>query len=253
MATTTATLTLSSTDLLSDELALVTTSTLSKAGTSTGLTGTSGLGRKTTSFASSGVIDTVVLFRADDYTADKANKIYLKNTSVTATEYFTIYLTGDRATAAHDASGSQSEITGLTEIGRLYAGDWAFFPWNANSGTKESFTVTLDNTWAAGDTFEFDGVTVVAVDSTVNNIAAQIDRAQYPNWVTSVSGAVVTFVSRYANAGIEIDTTEAVSTTAGDGTGAVATATEGTRSVSDIYIKPSVHTSMTLEHMLFHE
>ena len=253
MATTTATLTLSSTDLLSDELALVTTSTLSKAGTSTGLTGTSGLGRKTTSFASSGVIDTVVLFRADDYTADKANKIYLKNTSVTATEYFTIYLTGDRATAAHDASGSQSEITGLTEIGRLYAGDWAFFPWNANSGTKESFTVTLDNTWAAGDTFEFDGVTVIAADSTVNNIAAQIDRAQYPNWVTSVNNAVITFVSRYANAGIEIDATEAVSTTTGSGTGAVATTTEGTRSVSDIYIKPSVHTSMTLEHMLFHE
>ena len=99
----------------------------------------------------------------------------------------------------------------------------------------------------------FDGVTVVAADSTVNNIAAQVDAAQYPNWVTSVSGAVVTFVSRYANAGIEIDTTEAVSTTAGDGTGAVATTVEGTRSISDIYIKPSVHTSMTLEHMLIHE
>ena len=253
MATITAAITLTSSDLLTDALALSTVSTLTIAGDVTGLSQTTGLGRKTTSFASSGVIDTVVLFRADDYTADKANKIYLKNTSATPAEYFTIYVTGDRATAAHNASGSQSEITGLTEIGRLYAGDWAFFPWNANSGTKESFTVTLANTWAAGDTFEFDGVTVVAADSTLDNIAAQIDRAQYPNWVTSVSSAVVTFVSRYANAGIEIDTTEAVSTTAGDGTGAVATLAEGTRSVSDIYIKPSVHTSMTLEHMLFHE
>jgi hypothetical protein len=99
----------------------------------------------------------------------------------------------------------------------------------------------------------FDGVTVVAADSTLNNIAAQIDAAQYPNWVTSVSGAVVTFQARYSNAGIEIDTSEAVSTTAGDGTGAVATTIEGTRSTSDIYIKPSVHTGMTYETLLIHE
>ena len=64
---------------------------------------------------------------------------------------------------------------------------------------------------------------------------------------------MVTFVARYGNAGIEIDTSEAVSTTAGDGTGAVATTVEGTRSVSDIYLKPRVHTAMTLEHMLIHE
>jgi len=248
MATTTATLTLSSTDLLSDTLSMTTSSTLTTAGTSTGITQTTGLGRRTTSFASSGVIDTVVLFRADDYTADKANKIYLKNTSTTATEFFTVFLTGDRATDVHGNADP-----GLTELGRLYAGDWAFFPWNANSGTKETFTVTFANTWAAGDTFVFDGVTVVAADSTVNNIAAQVDAAQYPNWVTSVSGAVVTFVARYSNAGIEIDTSEAVSTTAGDGTGAVATTVEGTKSVSDIYIKPSVHTDMTIESMLFYE
>ena len=123
MATTTATLTLSSTDLLSDTLSMTTSSTLTTAGTSTGITQTTGLGRRTTSFASSGVIDTVVLFRADDYTADKANKIYLKNTSTTATEFFTVFLTGDRATDVHGNADP-----GLTELGRLYAGDWAFFP-----------------------------------------------------------------------------------------------------------------------------
>ena len=46
MATTTATITLSSTDLLSDELSLNTTATLTGAGNSTGLTLASGLSRK---------------------------------------------------------------------------------------------------------------------------------------------------------------------------------------------------------------
>ena len=47
MATTTATITISSSDLLTDELSLTTTSTLTNAGGSTGVTQTSGLGRKT--------------------------------------------------------------------------------------------------------------------------------------------------------------------------------------------------------------
>ena len=248
MATTIATISLSSSDLLSSPLSFTSTTALTTAGSATGVTLTSGLARKTTSYAGSGLIDTTVLYRADDYTDNGANKMYLKNMSATPAEYFTVYVTGDRATEVH---GNADE--GLTEIGRLYAGDWMFMPWNANSGTKETFTVTIANTWASGDTFVFDGVTVVAADSTVNNIAAQIDAAQYPNWVTTNVDAVVTFVARYSNAGIEIDTSEAVSTTAGDGTGAVATTVEGARSKSDIYIKPSVHTDMTLEHILFYE
>ena len=129
MATTTATITLSSTDLLSDELALTTTATLTGAGNSTGLTGTGGLGRKTTSSTSQ-----YILFDADDYPSGpaKAHKIYLKNTSTTAAEYFTI---------THNSE----------EIGRLYAGDWAFFPWNNHDGTadikitpSESTSMTLE-------------------------------------------------------------------------------------------------------------
>ena len=115
MATTTATITLSSTDLLSDELALTTTATLTGAGNSTGLTGTSGLGRKTTESTSQ-----YILFDADDYPSGpaKAHKVYLKNTSTDASEYFTI---------THNAE----------EIGRLYAGDWAFFPWNNHDGAAD--------------------------------------------------------------------------------------------------------------------
>ena len=231
MATTTATITLNSNDLTSNPLALSSSSTLTKAGTITGMTDTTGLARRTTSFSGSSTIDTIVVYRADDYTANKANKVYIKNTSSTSAEYFTIYITGDRAGETH------SDTDGLTEIGRLYAGDWAFFPWSAVGGTKEAFTVTFANTFASGDTFTFDGV----------------DAAQFPNWTTSVSSAVVTFTSRYSRADLEIDTTEAVTVTAGDGTGAVATTVTGTKSVADIYIKPSVHTDMTYEHMLIYE
>ena len=113
MATTTATITINSTDLLSDELSLSTTATLTEAGNSTGLTGTSGLGRK--KLASGHAQYT--LFDGDAY-ANGAHKIYLKNTSTTAAEYFTIEINSE-------------------QMGKLYAGDWAFFPWEANADTND--------------------------------------------------------------------------------------------------------------------
>tara|TARA_R110001592_G_scaffold82558_1_gene244427 strand:+ start:289 stop:696 length:408 start_codon:yes stop_codon:yes gene_type:complete len=119
MATTTATLTISSTDLLSDELALSTTATLTGAGNSTGLTGTNGLARKTT-----GNTTEYTLFDASVYTDDKSHKVYLKNTSTTAAQYFEV------------------QIGGFV-VGRLYAGDWAFFPWSADTtGTNCDIDIT---------------------------------------------------------------------------------------------------------------
>tara|TARA_R100000700_G_C3135157_1_gene118896 strand:+ start:74 stop:478 length:405 start_codon:yes stop_codon:yes gene_type:complete len=109
MATTTATLTINSTDLLTDEISLSTTSTLTGAGNSTGLTGTTGLARKTVA----GGHAQYVLFDGSDFTADKAHKLYLKNTSTTATEYFLITVNAE-------------------DVGRLYAGDWALIPWSAH-------------------------------------------------------------------------------------------------------------------------
>ena len=114
MATTTATLTISSTDLLSDELALSTTATLTGAGNSTGLTGTTGLARKTVS----GGHAQYTLFDGSDYTADKAHKLYLKNTSTTASEYFLITVNSE-------------------DVGRLYAGDWALIPWSAHDADND--------------------------------------------------------------------------------------------------------------------
>ena len=113
MATTTATITINSTDLLTDELSLSTTAILTGAENSTGLVGSGGLGRKR---LASGHAQ-YVLFDGDAY-ANGAHKIYLKNTSTTAAEYFTIEINSE-------------------QMGKLYAGNWAFFPWEANADTND--------------------------------------------------------------------------------------------------------------------
>ena len=140
-------------------------------------------------------------------------------------------------------------------MGRLYASDWAFFPWSATSGTKETFISTVAATWAAGDTWEFDGIEITAANSTLNDIAGQIDNSHFPNWTTTISGAVVTFTARHAmDTGTVVTVTaDVVVATAGNGTADVSSAAMGTATESDIMIIPSVHTSMTLEHMLFNE
>jgi len=114
MATTTATITLSSNDLLSDELALSTTANLTTAATSTGITGAQGLSRKTVT----GGHAQYTLFDGSVYTADKAHKLYLKNTSTTAAEYFLVTVNSE-------------------DVGRLYAGDWALIPWSAHDNDND--------------------------------------------------------------------------------------------------------------------
>jgi len=240
MATTTATITLSSTDLLSDELALSTTSTLTTAGTATGVTQASGLSRKTTSAASAAAIQANVLYRAGDYTANGANKLYIKNTSTTAAEFYTVTIDQE-------------------EIGRLYAGDWMFMPWNATSGTKALFTATIDATWAVGDTWTFDGITMTAATAgdTPVAIMAQIDALNYPNWITTyvATEATIIFTARYASDATEVvyATADSTTVTGGDGTMVISGAAAGTASESDITIRPSVHTAMTYETLLIHQ
>ena len=112
MATTTATITLSSGDLTGDALALSTTATLTKAGTLTGLDQTTGVGRKTTSSSSQ-----YTLVDKADYTDDRAHKVYIKNTSTVATENAIVTI--------------ESQL-----LGRLYAGDWCLLPFNGNQDIK---------------------------------------------------------------------------------------------------------------------
>ena len=238
MATTTATITVNSTDLLTDELSLTSTATLTTAGTSTGVTQTSGLARKTTSAAAAAAIQANVLYRAGDYTADKANKVYIKNTSTTAAEYFTVHIDQE-------------------ELGRLYAGDWMFMPWNATSGTKRVGTVTIAATWAVGDTWEFDGITMTAASTATAGVAAQIDALNYPNWITTyvATESTIIFTERYASSAsyTALVTADGTLNTNGNGTADISSAAVGSKSESDITIRPSVHTAMTYETLLINE
>jgi hypothetical protein len=110
MATTTATITLASSDLLTDALSLSATSTLYKdASTATGLDQVR-MGRNE--------IATGTTFDLLDATAageDKSNWVYIINKETDPTYYLliTMYNKG---------------------IGRLYAGDWMFIPWGQGYG-----------------------------------------------------------------------------------------------------------------------
>ena len=74
MATTTAAITITSTDLTTDSLSLSTTATLTKAATANGLEQVIGVSRQTIATAGE-----TTLLSASSYTADKAHKLYVKN------------------------------------------------------------------------------------------------------------------------------------------------------------------------------
>ena len=114
MATTTATLSIASSDLLpSSPLSISASSTLMKAGTSIGLhMMESGSGELTVAASNSGV----VLKEATAAGENTAAKVYICNKATDPTYYIQIKL--------HD-----------TILGRLYAGDWMFIPWS-QSGTS---------------------------------------------------------------------------------------------------------------------
>ena len=237
MATTTADITLTSTDLLTDSLSLSASATLTNAGGSTGMTQTQGLTRKTMSAAAAGNIQADVLYRAEDYTTDGANKVYIKNISTTVTEYFTIHIDEE-------------------ELGRLYSGDWAFFPWAATSGTFAEFRLTIAGSWVAGDTWEFDGVTATATNATESDFCAIIDGTNYPNWTTdhAAGETTVNFIQRRAGGLTQSEAVTADGTkSSSSGTAVISLSGKGTKSESDITIRPSTHNEMIYECMLIHE
>ena len=106
MATTTATITLASTDLLSDSLSLSSTATLYDAGTTTGLTEYD-MGKVTIPSGDTNLI----LIDATAAGDDKAAKVYVANKNTDETHYVVISMNG-------------------TTLGRLYSGDWMFIPWS---------------------------------------------------------------------------------------------------------------------------
>jgi len=120
MATTTATITLSSTDLLSDELALTSTATLTQTGTATGVEDTTGLARaKVISTAKATASGQITLYTADDFAA--IPYLYIKNLDTTAGNKIFIY---DDTT-----SGDPLQF-------QLDAGDWGFIPMHGDKTYK---------------------------------------------------------------------------------------------------------------------
>jgi hypothetical protein len=121
MATTTATLTLSSADLSSQALSITATQTLYKAGTTTGLDQTTGLNKVIYAAAQSNA----TLISAGDYEDNTAGKVYIKNVGSSSKDYFTIELGG-------------SNIV----IGRLYGGDFMFIPYEGEQDIDITSTTT---------------------------------------------------------------------------------------------------------------
>ena len=120
MATTNASITIASSDLIPGMTTnYYKTATLTKGGTSTGLENiqsgkieySGGTSQKT-------LLDKSALEDQVGVVQDKANKLYVKNLSTDTTEYFTI------------------EINSI-ELGRLYAGDWMFIPWGATDDAAD--------------------------------------------------------------------------------------------------------------------
>tara|TARA_R100000544_G_scaffold36924_2_gene26389 strand:- start:1145 stop:1876 length:732 start_codon:yes stop_codon:yes gene_type:complete len=232
-------------DISSQDLSITTSATLTKAGGAVALAQATGLARTDFVVGGTAPFNGKVIYRADDAATDGSNKVYLKNTSATATDFFTVLIDQE-------------------EMGRLYAGDWAFFPWTATSGVKETFTVTLtlgSGDVEVGDSWEFDGIKTTSTTAVLNTFAAEIHAKNYPNWTTTISGAAISFTARRA---VEDGVITGNTAITGDvlvdlnGSNLTAPITAGdtnpsTRSESDIIVVPSVATTMVLEHMLFNE
>mgnify|MGYP003112657342 FL=1 len=124
MATTTATITLSSSDISDNSLSISNTATLTNQGTDTGMTKTTGLTRIITKATSNVILintgDTSGNYGAaalgDDNTINKG-KIFIQNLN-------------DRG----DGSKYVTVLMQAVVIGRLYGGDFAYFPFQGTAG-----------------------------------------------------------------------------------------------------------------------
>ena len=125
MATTTATITLSSTDIADNSISISNTATLYTAGTNTGITETTGLARKKFATASNTVLLDSGAGVAADVTADKSSKVYIKNMN-----------------SRGDGTKFVNILLAAVEIGRLYGGDWMLIPWSGGSGKDIEYTAS---------------------------------------------------------------------------------------------------------------
>ena len=124
MATTTATITLSSSDLLTDALSLSATTTLNKHGTTA--TGLEQMNYHRALVPTGTNFDLIPESAA--LNTNPANYVYIINKNTDVTDYAIISI--------------QNKV-----IGRLYAGDWMFMPWNnATTDTQSASDQTGNDT-----------------------------------------------------------------------------------------------------------
>ena len=139
MATTTAAVTLTS-DLLSDNMSVSTSTTCMKAGTTA-----DGLDQMDMGYIELASGTQKNLLDATALGVGKANKVYICNESTDETYYIDIMINA-------------------MAVGKLYAGDWMFLPWSAID-TDADIEVTAQNgTNKITYTLFHEGRTLLAVD-----------------------------------------------------------------------------------------
>jgi hypothetical protein len=122
MPTTTATINLTN-DIASNTVSISTSFNLLKAA------GSEGMDTMTSVRKIMKSTDQVDLIPFGDAGGATHNFVYINNASTVSTDYITV-------TQTNAAAGSGTEVI-VEQIGRLYAGDWMFIPWNAADNTQD--------------------------------------------------------------------------------------------------------------------
>ena len=117
MATTNASITITSDIVSGIPINISKNMVMRKLGSTLGLEETSGL--RTKKFTAT---TATVVIEQDEFTDTKASKVYMRNTGSNATEFF--YVAKHASAAAVD--------TAAVTIGKLYGGDWMLIPYLAD-------------------------------------------------------------------------------------------------------------------------
>jgi len=116
MATTKAQITIQS-DITTNPITIIKEMTMHKFQSNVGLEETTGL--RTKKFAAE---TAVVIVEQDEFTNDKASKVYIRNTGTSKENFFYV---------AKHASAAASDTAAVT-LGKLYGGDWMLIPYLAD-------------------------------------------------------------------------------------------------------------------------
>ena len=119
MATVNASISIAS-DITDNSISVSNSSVLYKAGSTTGLDTMTSVTKRLTSTNHVDLITTGSVSTTHAY-------VYIKNPSTDHTEYFHIHIGDNVGSGTYDNGTLPTE-----EIGRLYGGDWMWFPWDVD-------------------------------------------------------------------------------------------------------------------------